>query len=471
MILQHFYDSLLAQGSYLLGCQETGTAIVVDPNRDIATYLAAAEREELRIAYVTETHIHADFVSGARDLARATGAKLLLSAEGGPDWQYRFAASDGAQLIRDGDVIDVGAVRLIVRHTPGHTPEHVCFLVVDRATSDAPLGMLTGDFIFVGDVGRPDLLERAANERGTMDVLARALYHSLQSTRDLPDHLLLWPGHGAGSACGKALGAMPSTTLGYERLANWAFGCATEEEFVQHVLAGQPEPPRYFARMKAINRDGPSPAPARTIPEITLPSLQRALETGAPVIDVRSTAAFAAEHIPGTINIPVGTSFVTWAGSLLPSDRDLVVLADDDDRFQRAVRLLTLIGFDHVAGRGGASLREAWRANGGRLETIARITPEELHDGTQRLVMDVRGTTDWRAGHLPFAQHYFLGELEARARDLPRDTPIAVTCEGGTRSAIAASLLQARGFTNVANVAGGMRACKAAGMPVLSEAD
>lgn len=470
MILQHFYDPLLAQGSYLLGCQQSGIAVVVDPNRDIGTYLAAAEREELRIAYVTETHIHADFVSGARDLARATGAKLLLSAEGGPDWQYGFASSDGAQLIRDGDAIDVGAVRLVVWHTPGHTPEHVCFLVIDRATTDAPIGMLTGDFIFVGDVGRPDLLERAAHVHGTMDTLARSLYRSLEATRDLPDHLLLWPGHGAGSACGKALGAMPSTTLGYERLANWAFGCTSEEEFVAQVLAGQPEPPRYFARMKAVNRDGPPPAPAHEIPELMLEPFRRALEGGTPVIDARSTAAFAAEHIPGTINIPVGTSFVTWAGSLIPFDRDLIVLADDDDRFGQAVRLLTLIGFDHIAGRGGAALRKAWSASGARLATVMRITPDDLR-GNGRLVMDVRGTVDWRAGHLPFAEHFFLGDLDARAHDLPRDTPIAVTCEGGTRSAIAASLLQARGFTNVANVAGGMRACKAAGLPIQTEAD
>ncbi|HVX39306.1 MAG TPA: MBL fold metallo-hydrolase [Gemmatimonadaceae bacterium] len=469
MILRHFYDPFLAQGSYLIGCQQTGAAIVIDPNRDIATYTAAAERDGLRIAYVTETHIHADFVSGARDLARATGATLLLSAEGGPDWQYGFATKDGARLIRDGDTIDVGAVRLVVCHTPGHTPEHLCFMVVDRATTDAPVGMLTGDFIFVGDVGRPDLLERAANVRGTMDTLARALYRSLEGTRELPDHLLLWPGHGAGSACGKALGAMPSTTLGYERLANWAFACETEEDFVAQVLAGQPEPPRYFARMKAVNRDGPPPAPARAIPDVSLAALQRALAAGTPVIDARSTAAYAAGHIPGTLNIPVGTSFATWAGSLLPYDRDLIVLADDDARVNQAVRLLAAIGLDHVAGRGGAAVREAWQAHVGTLGTVTCLTPHDLAPDGERLVMDVRGTADWRAGHLPFARHFFLGDLESRVADLPRDTPIAVACEGGTRSAIAASLLQARGFTDVANVTGGMRACKAAGLPVETE--
>ncbi len=469
MILEHFYDRFLAQGSYVLGCQQAAVGIVVDPNRNISTYLAAAQREGLRIAYVTETHIHADFVSGARDLARATGAQLLLSREGGEDWQYRFAASDGARLIRDGDTIDVGAARLRVRHTPGHTPEHVCFVVTDRAASNVPIGMFTGDFIFVGDVGRPDLLERAANAHGTAETLARALYRSIVAMRDLPDHLQLWPGHGAGSACGKALGAMPCTTLGYERLANWAFGCDDEQSFVDQVLAGQSEPPRYFAQMKAINRDGPPSAPRGDLPELSLEALRYALTDGTPVIDVRSTAAFAAEHIPGTLNIPVGTSFATWAGSLLPYDRALVILADDEERIAEGRRLLTAIGLDRVVARGGAALRAAWSASGGRLGTVARMAPAEFPEHGERLVMDVRGAVDWRAGHLPFARHFFLGDLETLVAELPRDTPIAVMCEGGTRSAIAASLLQARGFTNVANVAGGMRACKAAGLPLDAE--
>jgi len=212
MLLARIYDDALAQASYLIGCQESGTAIIVDPNRDVARYIDAADRHSLRLEYITETHIHADFVSGARDLARATGAKLLLSREGGADWQYGFARDDDARLLSNGDRFDVGHVRFDVRHTPGHTPEHLSFVVTDRLSSERPVGILTGDFIFVGDVGRPDLLERAANVQGTMDRLARQLFRSIRATSDLPDYLQIWPGHGEGSACGKSLGAMPSTT-------------------------------------------------------------------------------------------------------------------------------------------------------------------------------------------------------------------------------------------------------------------
>src|SRR5262249_7144793 len=215
----------------------------------VERYIAAAAHQKLTIAYVTETHIHADFVSGARDLAHKTGAQLLLSGEGGEEWQYRFAKADGARLVRHGDAIDLGRVRIDVRHTPGHTPEHVCFVVTDRANSERPVGMFSGDFVFVGDVGRPDLLERAANQRGSMDALARSLFRSVRALSDLPDYLQLWPGHGAGSACGKSLGAMPSTTIGYERISNWAFQIDDEERFVREVLTGQPEPPKYFATM------------------------------------------------------------------------------------------------------------------------------------------------------------------------------------------------------------------------------
>jgi hydroxyacylglutathione hydrolase len=462
MRLERIYDDALAQASYLVGCEETETAIIVDPGRDIDRYIEAARQAKMRIAFVTETHIHADFISGSRELAKATGATLLLSAEGGEDWQYRFAASDGARLIRNGERIDVGSVRLDVIHTPGHTPEHICFLVTDTATSDRPLGLLSGDFLFVGDVGRPDLLERAAHVKGTMDALARQLFRSIQATSILPDYLQIWPGHGAGSACGKALGAMPSTTLGYERLANWAFQIRDEDEFVAEVTAGQPEPPKYFARMKSVNRDGPALAPREPLRELGLPDVRSALEMGRAVIDVRSTADFAAGHIPGTLNLPVGTSFATWAGSLLPYDVPITVLADDAERVERARKSLLSIGFDQIAGYAGRSVREAW----GPLETVTKIDVTSLaHDKSRRL-LDVRGTSEWKEGHIPGAEHRFLGDLLELTKDIPRDTPLALQCQGGTRSAIAASLLQANGFTNVANAAGGFRAWEKAGLPI-----
>lgn len=467
MLLERLYNDWLSQSSYLLACQETKLAVVVDPNRDIDRYIAAAAQEKLTIAYVTETHIHADFISGARELAQKTGAKLLLSAEGGTDWQYQFAKVDGAQLVRHGDEIDLGRVRIQVRHTPGHTPEHVCFVVTDRATSDRPIGMFSGDFVFVGDVGRPDLLERAAKVHGTMDAMARSLFRSLRALSDLPDYLQIWPGHGAGSACGKALGAMPSTTLGYERIANWAFQTDDEDRFVAEVLAGQPEPPKYFATMKAVNRDGPAPTPRMNeLPELDLATFERAIEAGTPVIDVRSTADFAAGHLPGVLNIPTGTSFITWAGSLLPYDRDLVLLADDPKRIVRARHGLSLIGLDRVTAVGGKGLRTEWQSRHGALQTVRLLEAKQLAASKDRRVIDVRGAAEWNEGHLSNAEHLFLGDLAARSATIPHDTPIAVHCQGGTRSAIAASILQAQGFTDVANVAGGIQAWEAAGFPI-----
>jgi hydroxyacylglutathione hydrolase len=471
MLLERLYDDGLAQAAYLLGCESTGTAILVDPNRDVQRYIQAAARRKMRIVMVTETHIHADFASGARELARRTGAKLLLSDEGGAGWRYAFATDDGATLLHDGDTFQLGAVRISVRHTPGHTPEHVCFLVTDTLASERPVGMFTGDFIFAGDVGRPDLLERAANEAGTMDALARRLYQSLEATADLPDYLQIWPGHGAGSACGKSLGSMPSSTLGYERVANWAFQARDENAFVREVLAGQPEPPKYFARMKAINRDGVPTAPDVSHPPraLELSELQQLMRGGAPVIDVRSTADFAKAHIPGTINIPVGTSFSTWAGSLIPYDEDIVLLADDDDRLRRARMMLAQVGHDRVVAVARREVREAWARDVGPLRSTEQLTVDAVAHDNGRLVVDVRNTPEWDAGHLPKAEHHYLGDLAESMKDVPRDTPIALHCQGGTRSAIAASVLQAEGFTNVANVSGGFRAWQAAGLPVVSE--
>ena len=472
MLLERFYNDLLAQASYLVADQDAKTAIVVDPNRDVEQYIHLAAREKLTIAYVTETHIHADFLSGARELARRTGAKLLLSSEGGADWSYGFAESDGARLLKHGDTIDIGRVRFDVRHTPGHTPEHICFVVTDRATSDRPIGMFSGDFIFVGDVGRPDLLEKAANVRGTMDAMARRLFQSIRATADLPDYLQIWPGHGAGSACGKSLGAMPSSTFGYERIANWAFQAETEDAFVRGVLADQPEPPKYFATMKAMNRDGPAPTPAQSaLPEIDLAAFERLSKSGAAIIDVRSTADFAAGHIQGILNIPAGSSFATWAGSLIRYDQDIVLLADDPKRIAKARHGLALIGLDRVIGQGGAALRDAWSRAHGALSRVRRMDTKELSANDQRRVLDVRGASEWNEGHMPRASHYYLGNLEALTRDLPRDTPIAVYCQGGTRSAIAASLLQQKGFTDVTNVAGGIDAWKAAGLPIDTGSD
>ena len=467
MILERVFDGLLAQASYLIGCEETGTAIVIDPNRDVDQYIELAKTKKLAITHVTETHIHADFLSGARELARRTSAELILSASGGRDWQYAFAAVAGARLVRHNDTVDVGTIHVTIRETPGHTPEHICFLVTDRTLSDRPVGMATGDFIFAGDVGRPDLLERAANVQGASEVLAKALFQSIRATRNLPDYLQLWPGHGAGSACGKALGAMPSTTLGFERVSNWAFQIEEEAAFITEALAGQPEPPTYFARMKRVNRDDPPAAPAqKALPKIDLAGLAHALANGAAVLDVRSSADFAAGHIPSTLNMPVGTSLSKWAGTLLSYDQDIVLLADTAERIGTARHTLMLIGMDRVVAQGGKPLRTAWSKARGRLATVERIEMKDLPSADGRKIVDVRGAAEFQEGHVPGSEHHYLGDIVRSMQATPRDEPIAVYCQSGTRASIAASVLQAQGFTNVAVAPGGIDAWEASGQPV-----
>jgi hydroxyacylglutathione hydrolase len=324
------------------------------------------------------------------------------------------------------------------------------------------MGALTGDFIFVGDVGRPDLLERAANMAGTMELSARALFSSIARFKQHMDYLQLWPGHGAGSACGKSLGAVPSTTLGYERIANWALAEDDQDTFVRTVLAGQPEPPKYFAHMKRINRDGPRvlgefPKPVKR----PAPELAKVLESGALVIDTRSAALFASRHVPGTINIPYNRSFSTWAGSIIPFDADFYLVADDTDPsvVEEMLRDLVMIGLDRVIGYFDTSAIDAWSAQQGReLEGTPQMSARDLADRLQEggvHVLDVRGAAEWEAGHLPGVPNIPLGQLSDRISELPSDTPIVVHCQGGGRSAIAASILRAKGFSDVTNLSGG----------------
>ena len=466
MLLKRFYDAGLAQASYLVGSERTGDALVIDPLRDLEPYLAAASDEQVRITHVTETHIHADFLSGARDLVRLTGARLLLSAEGGADWQYRFASNERAELLRDGDSFMVGEIRIDVRHAPGHTPEHLVFLVTDAAVADRPLGIFTGDFIFAGDVGRPDLLERAAHVGGTMESSARTLFRSLRSMQEYPEYLQLWPGHGAGSACGKAIGALPSTTLGYERLFNWAFQEADEEEFVRKVLAGQPEAPKYFGRMKFLNRDGPPPRASASLTALDVGALASRLADGATVIDARASAAFTAGFIPGTINIPGGRSFTTWTGSLLSPEGDIVLITEGETRGRALARELSLIGLDRVTGWADAEVIDRWRDAGRPLHRARTISSLDLATLDDAMVVDVRAESEWNEGHIPGARHIFLADVPDVANELPRDRPLVVACQGGSRSSIGASLLRARGFENVINFSGGFAEWQRAGLPV-----
>jgi hydroxyacylglutathione hydrolase len=472
MLLKHFYDAKLAQASYLVGCAATGEALVVDPNRDIDQYIHAAEAEGMRITGVTETHIHADFVSGSRELAVRTGATLYLSDEGDADWKYGFAEEDRAVLMKHGDRFMVGNIRIEVLHTPGHTPEHLSFLVTDTPATDRPIGLFTGDFLFVGDVGRPDLLEKAAGVTGTMEPGARALYRSIQRLKQLPDYLQIWPGHGAGSACGKSLGAVPQSTLGYERIANWGLQEMTEDEFVTRVLAGQPEPPRYFAEMKRINRTGPGMLGGhRRPPHLPPDRIVQLTEWRALVIDTRPADAFVAEHVPGTINIPLNRSFSTWAGWLVPYDREFYLVVEDEIRLDEAMRDLAMIGLDRVAGYLRSEAVDLWRTAGLSPATTPQMTVEELATALEEKlvnVLDVRGVHEWEAGHLPGSLNIPLGYLEERLEELPPG-PLVVHCQGGGRSAIATSLLQSLGVAEVVNLPGGYSGWARAGKPTEQE--
>jgi hydroxyacylglutathione hydrolase len=475
MLLRRFYDPKLAQASYLIACGRSGDAIVIDPNRDAEQYVRAAEMEQVRIAYVTETHIHADFVSGSRELATRTGARLHLSGEGGAGWSYDFAKADGSVILRDGDTIDVGNVRLGVMHTPGHTPEHLAFLVTDRAAADEPMGAITGDFVFVGDVGRPDLLERAAKIKGTMRTSARDLYASLKRFAALPDWLQIWPGHGAGSACGKGISAVPHSSLGYERRFNWAFSVDNEDDFVRQVLEGQPDAPAYFAEMKRVNRLGPRVLGALERPaRLDAGHVAAVLSSGATLVDTRAASTFAARHLPGTINVPLNRSFPTWAGSVLPYDRELYFLIDDNvpERADEAARDLALIGLERIAGYFSVDALAAWEHDGRALASVPQIEAAELAPMISRgevQVIDVRGANEWEAGHLPAAPNIPLAALRAHLGDIRGDRLVVVHCQSGSRSAIAASLLRAGGVERVLNLSGGFAAWRAAGLPVVSE--
>ena len=463
MILHRFYDAQLAQASFLIGCSATGEALVIDPSRRIERYLTEAEQQGLKITAVTETHIHADFVSGSRELAARTGAKIYLSDAGGEEWRYRYAKEAGAVLLQEGSRIQVGKVRIDVLHTPGHTPEHLSFLVTDTAAGDGPVGIVTGDFVFAGDVGRPDLLEKAVGVANAADGAARVLYRSLQRFRQLPEHLQVWPGHGAGSACGKGLSAMPQSTVGYELRYNWAFQVKDEQEFVDAVLSGQPEPPKYFKEMKRINRDGPpilgAPIEPRWMPEHYL---KERLDAGDLVVDLRPAAEFAAGHVPGTINIPLNRSFTSWAGWFLPYDRPFYLIADSTGAagIQKVANDLTMIGLERIGGYFGPEVLQ------GELQRSPQASLEEVKQHLGKpFVVDVRNANEWDHGHLPGAHHIALGTLPDRLAEIPRDQPVVIHCQGGGRSAIAQSILQAAGYTDVKNMGAGYGGWEKAGLP------
>lgn len=452
MFFQQVYDKSLAQGSYIIGCQKTGEAMVIDAKRDIDTYLDIAKQNGLRITHIAETHIHADFLCGSRELAAVTCATMYLSDEGGDDWQYQFAHKG----LKGGDVIQVGNLSLEVIHTPGHTPESISFLLTDHPATDKPVMIFTGDFVFVGDIGRPDLLEKAAGLAGTKEAGAHQMFESLKKFEALPEYVQVWPGHGAGSACGKALGAVHSSTVGYEKIRNWAFQYDKDEQgFTSYLLADQPEPPRYFAMMKQLNK---SDRPLLTeVPRpvlLTRDAFNSAYHTGLKIIDARSKEDFAGGFVPGSLNIQGNNSFATWAGWLLNYE-EAFVLVCNSDQVEDLTRKLIRIGLDNIYGYitnvedTGITLQTADVLS---LEAFKGYVGKE---GVQ--IIDVRGATEYAAGHVEGADNIFVGTLPDHINEIDDDKEVIVYCQAGDRAAVAYSLLLHHGVKKVKVFWGGMK--------------
>ena len=467
MYFEQVYDKSLAQASYFIGCQKEGVAMVIDPKRDVDTYLEIAKENNLKITHVAETHIHADFLSGAREIAALTGAKLYLSDEGGPDWQYEFQHVG----LKDGSIINVGNLKFEVLHTPGHTPESISFLLTDKPASNNPVMLFTGDFVFVGDIGRPDLLEKAAGLKGTQEIGARQMFKSLQRFVAFPDYVQVWPAHGAGSACGKALGSVPSSTVGYEKVRNWALQYGSDEKgFTKYLLEGQPEPPKYFAMMKKLNKvdralltEVPKPT------KLSLNALRKALKDGVQVIDTRSKTEFANGFIPGTINIQGNNSFNTWMGWFVSYEKPFILIAEES-KLEDLTRKLMRIGLDNIYGYIDST--KEWTDAGGELLKSDIITTDGFKAllKTAAQIIDLRGATEYNAGHVEGAEHVFIGTLKNNLDKISKDREVVIYCQGGDRATIGYSLLAKHGFTHVRNYSGGIKEWVNSGNPVATEA-
>ncbi len=461
MLFRQIFDEKLAQYAYLIGCQETGEALLVDPERDIDQYLRLAEDEGLEIVGVAETHIHADFLSGAREFAERLDTTLYLSDEGDENWKYEWAQDPketggryDVEWLYDGDTFTVGNIEITAVHTPGHTPEHLSFLVTDRGGgADQSMGIITGDFVFVGDLGRPDLLESAAQVEGAMEPSARTLYQSVQRFLELPEHLQVWPAHGAGSACGKALGAVPQSTIGYEKQFNPMIDAAQKDEntFVDAILADQPEPQMYFARMKRDNKEGapvlgqlPSPR------ELTSRELEEiSQDEEALLIDTRlDRSAFMAHHIPGALYAPMNNTFNTVVGSLVEDETTPIYLIVDSEDVEEAVRDLVRIGYDNVKGFAEIETLQRYFLDGGASETIEEITFDEfdtLRKNRNTAVLDVRYRSEHDERHVEGALNASYTRMPEYEKNLPSDKTFLVHCATGRRAAAASAFLRSVG--------------------------
>ncbi len=454
MLFKQIYEVKLSQYAYLVGCQETGEAFIIDPLRDINQYFDLAEKHGMKIVGAADTHIHADFLSGLREFAER-GVMVYASDEGDEEWRYEWLINSDYhnKLLKNGDIIRVGNILIKAIHTPGHTPEHMSYVITDGKVADEPLGIASGDFVFVGDVGRPDLLETAAGKKGAMKPSAQRLYKSLDWFRTLPDYLQLWPGHGAGSACGKALGAVPASTVGYEMRHNAAIVAGkSENQFVDFILDGQPEPPLYFALMKRDNRKGPDvlgelPKPV----PVTSAGLDHYLISKRPVIvDGRSIEDFVKGHLPDALCIPFDKDFNTVAGSYInPDDAILLVIAERD--VDEAVRDLVRVGLDRVIGYFSVAEFDQYRSSH-ELQTMEMKSFSELSDQVYQnsfQIVDVRKATEFMEGHLDGAVQVAHVRLPEQLDVLSRDKTMLVHCAAGGRAASASSYLKNRGYSVV----------------------
>lgn len=453
MKIERFEIPGLAQYSYIVSSQ--GKAAVIDPIRDVERYLTYAEEQGLTIVAVTETHIHADFASGAAVLAETTGAELALSAHD-EGQQYHYMMPHRA--LKNGDVLELGVLQLVALHTPGHTPEHLSFVLFDKERSETdPVALFSGDFLFVGSLGRPDLLGEAAKQH-----LARELYCSLhERIASLPDGVQIYPGHGAGSLCGAGMSERAESTLGYERATQPLFKL-DEQSFVREVMASVPPMPSYYPRMKKLNADGASslhyiPA-AKSLSPGELGGLLA--DENVSLLDLRRPEAFGGAHIEGAINIGAGQNLSLWAGWMLEPGKPIVLVGDGGE--DEASRLALLrVGLDQIRGRLAKGMA-AWIDEGREFTRTAQLSVREVVDRDMNtLVLDVRTEKEWRDGHISGARHMMLGDLPKHMQELPRDTPLVTVCGSGYRSSIAASLLQAAGFSNVSSMDGGMSAWNA----------
>jgi hydroxyacylglutathione hydrolase len=459
----------LAIASYMVGDEKSKEVAVIDPTRDVDEYIDTAKQQGLRITHILETHVHADFVSGSAELkARLNGEpKIHSSGMGGPEWTPPYA--DAA--VKGGDEINLGSIRLRAIHTPGHTPEHLMWALYDDTRSkETPWLLFTGDFLFVGDVGRPDLLGEEARKE-----LAHQLYQSVFKTLPaMADFTEVFPAHGAGSLCGKAIGSRRSSTVGFERRFNASLREMPEAQWIENLLKGMPLAPPYFRRMKAMNSQGPALLLGHESPgqrRFSAKEIHERLCEHCMVLDVRPKEAFAAAHVPGSINIPLGPNLPTWAGWVLPYDKKMVIVANDPGDVPEVVTHLIRVGLDQVQGYMEDGM-DAWESNGFAIEQLQTLSVHTLAErlrgpvSEQPFVLDVRTGSEWSSGHIDIAHHIHGGLLQERFGEVPRDRAVAVICGTGYRGSIAASFLKSEGYRDVANVLGGMSAWKAAGLPI-----